>query len=186
MLKKIKQKIKDRSGFSLAEVLMVVIIVLLVSSIVAVGVPAAARAYNKVVDAANAQTLLSTTITRLREELGTADNIDTSAKEGATNNTIISYDNSLGVRTQIHLEQVDVDRNIIYIHEYLNFDKANDFNHPLVSDSASGKKLYATYDKVSFENGVVTFEGLQVKIRTTNQVLTDPVDFKIRVLTYTP
>ena len=62
--KRIRQKLKSRLGFTLAEMLMSVLILLMVSSVVAGGVPVAANAYYKVVDAANAQVLLSTTVTK--------------------------------------------------------------------------------------------------------------------------
>ena len=55
-------------GFTLAETLLAVLILLMVSSIVAAGIPSARRAYEKVVLASNAEVLLSTTITTLRHE----------------------------------------------------------------------------------------------------------------------
>ena len=65
-------RLKSRRGFTIGEVLVSVLILMMVFSIVAAGIPAAANAYYKVVDAANAQMLLSTTLTRLRTELSTA------------------------------------------------------------------------------------------------------------------
>ena len=53
-------KLNNEDGFTLAETLMTVLIMLLVSSVIAAGIPAAAKAYRKAVDAANAQVLLST------------------------------------------------------------------------------------------------------------------------------
>ena len=73
--KRIRRKLKSRLGFTLAEVLMVVLILMMVSSVVAGGVPVAANAYFKVVDAANAQMLLSTTVTKLRRELAFASDV---------------------------------------------------------------------------------------------------------------
>ena len=63
-MKKIRNKLHNRKGFSLAETLMAVLILLMVSAVVAAGIPMAREAYEKAVDAANAQTLLSTTITK--------------------------------------------------------------------------------------------------------------------------
>ena len=59
--------IKDEYGFSLAETLMAVLILLMVTSVVATGIPAAANAYFKAVDASHAQVLLSTTMISLSE-----------------------------------------------------------------------------------------------------------------------
>ena len=54
---KLRRRLSDSCGFTLAELLLVILILLLVSSVVAAGVPAAANAYQKVVDSANAQLL---------------------------------------------------------------------------------------------------------------------------------
>ena len=80
------KKLQNKAGFTLAELLMTVLILLMVSSVVAVGVPAAANAYYKVVDAANAQILLSTTITQLRSELAYATNVGYDKHSKAVNN----------------------------------------------------------------------------------------------------
>ena len=74
MLRKLNQK----AGFTLAETLVTILILLMVSSIVAGGIPAATNAYYKAVDGANAQVLLSTAATALRDELGTARDITVS------------------------------------------------------------------------------------------------------------
>ena len=68
----LRGKLKEKRGFTLAEMLITMLILLMVSSVVAMGVPSAVRAYSKVVDAANAQLLLSTTVTQLRRELSLA------------------------------------------------------------------------------------------------------------------
>lgn len=59
-------------GYSLTELLVTMTVLLLVSAIMAAGVPSALRAYTDVVDASNAQVLLATTVTRLRDELSMA------------------------------------------------------------------------------------------------------------------
>ena len=66
------KKIRDAHGFTLAETLLAVLILLMVSGIVAAGIPVAKKAYEKVVLAADAQLLLSTTVAELRDEIGTA------------------------------------------------------------------------------------------------------------------
>ena len=72
MMKTIKKSFRDKRGFSLAEVLIAILLVLMMTSIVAAGMPAATNAYYIIVDSANAQTLLSTTMTSMRDELSSA------------------------------------------------------------------------------------------------------------------
>ena len=58
MLIRFKSKLKNRNGTTLTELLAALLIMLMVTSIVAGGLPAAVRAYRKVVDTANAQILM--------------------------------------------------------------------------------------------------------------------------------
>ena len=220
-MKQIKQKIKKTAGFSLVEMMTVMLILLLVSSIVAVGIPAAARAYNKVVDAANSQVLISTAMIRLREEIGTASDIvisgtpaisdflDPEAGDGGESDPEttddsgegsggeserppsvgreIGYDNSLGIRNRIDCctDETINENQVIYIQEYADFDTDGTYYHPLVSKSASGARLYVTYDSVSDNHrGVITFHNVVVKNMYTQKEMTDKMDFKVRVLTY--
>jgi type II secretory pathway pseudopilin PulG len=72
-LKAIGKKLKKNSrGFSLAETLICILILLMVSAIVGAAIPTASNVFVKTVDAANAQVVLSTAMTALRDELGTA------------------------------------------------------------------------------------------------------------------
>ena len=59
----IKKKLNMQRGFSLAETLVVVLIILLVSSVIAAGMPAAQKAYNNVLVTADAQVYMSTALT---------------------------------------------------------------------------------------------------------------------------
>ena len=94
---RITKKLKNRSGFSLAETLVAIIILLLVSAIVAEGVPVAQNAYDKVVVAANAKVMLSTAITALRNELATAQRIT------VKDNVITYYSTDRGAMSKIYL-----------------------------------------------------------------------------------
>ena len=63
---------RPSKGFTLAETLLALLIVTLLTGIVATGVPIAINAYKQVVDSSNAQVALSTTTSALRDELGLA------------------------------------------------------------------------------------------------------------------
>lgn len=64
---------RARGGFTLVELLATMAILLLVGSIAATGIPVAQKAYTVAVDMSNAQILLSTCATSLRDELSVAD-----------------------------------------------------------------------------------------------------------------
>ena len=113
-VKKVLHNLNNKSGASLAEMLITVLILLMVSSVVAGGVPAAARAYQNAVDAANAYTLLSTTVNALRSELSTAWGIDVDA-EG---NTVTYFSARTGAKTKLYVEN-----HTIMVQDYLQLDK---------------------------------------------------------------
>ena len=75
MINRIKKIIVSKAGFSITETLVAMLIMLMVSSVVVGGIPVAQRAYQKVTEGANAQVLLSTTITELRNEIALASDI---------------------------------------------------------------------------------------------------------------
>lgn len=63
-----KEKIKDKSGFSISEMLMVVMILALIIVVLGSGVMVVKNAYEKITLKAEAQTLLSTTIAKVSDE----------------------------------------------------------------------------------------------------------------------
>ena len=88
MVRKIWQNFhNDQRGFSFTELLATLIVVSLATALVAAGIPAAHRAYIKMVDSSNSQVLLSTATTRLRDELGFAQSVK------VVNNTTVEYVN---------------------------------------------------------------------------------------------
>ena len=156
------QNRRAAAGFSLAETLMAVLILLLVSAVVAAGMPMARSAYENAVDAANAHTLLSTTVTMLRSELcqaqyisggGTNDAGESvpiryrSARTGTT--ATLSNDASLGVK----------------ITDYADATAA--VERPLVTTQAATKRLRTEIGGISYADGVYTVTGLCVKRGST-------------------
>ena len=155
-----KKKMNNRSGFTLAETLLAVLILLLVSGIVATGIPAARNAYLNVVVGANAQALLSTTAAALRDELGTAWGIK------AKDNKLTYYSADTGAKSILS----KTDKSII-LQEYVSqkgFNVSESISvgdeRPLVSDKAVTSDLTVTYGGVTYDDktGVVTFTGLCV------------------------
>ena len=78
---------RGRAGFTLMETLLCLFIMVLFTLILTRVMETATNAYTKVVDNTNADVLLSTTMTFLRDELGTARNVTVSA-DGKT----VTYD----------------------------------------------------------------------------------------------
>ncbi len=162
-VKKVCQKLSSHSAFTLAETLITVLILLMVSAVVAGGIPAASNAYAKAVDAANAHVLLSTTVNALRSELSTAWNVE-SAKDGNG----ISYSSS----TTGSQSKLFISGGMIMLQEYSDY-KTEDSTEstpavpprPIVSEAMTIKgKLSIACDGITYnqETGIVTVKGLQV------------------------
>ena len=167
-MRKLLKKSNCSAGFTLAETLVAVVILVLIS---ATALPAAMNAYRNAVDAANAQVLLSTTVNALRSELSTAWNV---SAEGTT----ITYQSAdTGDKSVISLGE---DR--IMLQEYSRdetpgwwggAEKPTASPRPLVSDAMrqetrnSGSHMLVTYgpDDVSIsDDGMyITITGLRVE-----------------------
>ena len=188
----IRKKLKTASGFTLAETLLAVLILLMVSVIMTTGIPAAKNAYEKVVLASNADALLSTTISSLRNELGAAKIIKPESGGASTSyisyySGSASYDNTLnryvtsGTQSMICLNENFTGDYAVYksaadpnkcimLQRYAplgNINYSTEMKEQmratrLVSKAASNKNLYVTYDSVAYANGILTFTGLKV------------------------
>ena len=187
------RKLNQQNGFSLAEMLVAILILLMVSSVVAGGVPAASNAYSKAVDAANAQVLLSTAATALRDELGTAKNV--SIEE----TTIRYYSADNGNYSELTVDGSDEKKPVILLTSYLGEKIRNSTTDlsagsgaattygagaktvqwELVSQAAITKKLGLTYKSVSFSNGIITFTELKVLKNLNTLAKLDTLEIKV-------
>lgn len=95
--------LRDQRGFSLTELLATLIIVTLATIMVATGLPAAIDAYHNMVDVSNAQALLSTTTTILRNELAMSEDWE------VTDNTVTYTSDETFEELRISLAQADDD-----------------------------------------------------------------------------
>ena len=179
-MKRIKQILKNCTGFTLAEVLLATLILLMVSVIVATGIPSAKNAYEKVVLASNAEVLLSTTMNELRNELGTARNVN------QTNDQQLTYRNSY---TNSKSEIFKADGNsdptgTIMLQRYVVESGMGQGSSAarLTSEKASDG-LYATYGAVDYDKktGIVIFSDLAVKRKGSASALVTMPTFSIRV-----
>ena len=145
------KKLKNNKGFTLAEVLAALLILLLMTAIVAAGIPVAARVYTKAVDAANAQVLLSTTVTELRYMLSKASEITV---EG---NVIKFSDDTYGKMQIANSSGIE----LTY---------ANGTTRKIVSDEAATKNLTNSYETVSCSDGRVIFSNIKVISNSGNEL----------------
>ena len=172
----------NRAGFSLTELLAAVLILAMVSSVVAGGIPVARDAYRKVTVSANAQVLLSTTISALRNQLGTSviEKVgNTEVGETTVSGDSVTYLSGLnGAGTQIRL-----DGSVLTIQEFADYSNKVKVR-PLVP-GADG--LYATYsaeNAISYNpgDGLLTIKGLTVKKTGDTREYVTPIDLSIRVI----
>ena len=183
MRKKVQErKLHSRKGFTLAETLLAVLILLLVSAIVVSGIPSARDAYEKVVLSANADMLLSTTVTTLRNELGTAQDVE------ASGTTIAYYSPDRGASSKIFVNakanDADSSPRPIQFQRYYSRDGLGAQNDPeqLISPSRATGDLYVTYDNVEYRDGVITITGLSVNRTSGSTGLSSLSTLSIRVI----
>ena len=168
-----QNKLRSQRGFTLAEVLVAILILLMVTSIVAAGIPAARNAYEKVVLSSNAEVLLSTTITSLRNELGTAKDIKT--ETGSTR--ITYYNTTRGSTSQLYVNE---DTGKIMLQRYYSDEGLSQGStaEQLLEKSGS-EKLTVSYDEVEYKNGIVTFSNLSVKRDDTPLTTREKVSIRV-------
>lgn len=169
MAKRIRRKIKNKSGVTLAETLIAIVILLMVVAIVAAGIPVAVNAYDEIVTSANAQVLLSTTMTRLRDELCTAADIKA---EGGT----ITYVSSAGSKSVIYLGDGG-----ICLREYADITDSPEYDRLLVTREAANNNLRTSFASCEYSGGVIKFTDLAVK--KGDETMIGAAAFEIKILT---
>ena len=156
---------RNNEGFSFAELLAAILIMLMATSIVTAGIPSAINAFENVVVGSNAQVLLSSTINALRNELCTAINIEYNSS--GSNRTYLSYyDSNLDAKSLIHLDEATGVPKAIMIKRYC--DLPNPIDELLISSRAATDKLYASYSNIEVHSneGYVVFKNLAVYRRS--------------------
>lgn len=186
------EMLKQTRAFTMAETLVAVLILLLVTLIVAAGLPTAVNAYHNIVMVSNAEVLLSTTMSTLRNELYTAGDISISDN----GKSITYYNESDQSMSKIFMQDKDImfiryatDDIILKDSELAEGVKENyDQAQKLVSGEASDKdkELHVSFAEVSYDDDIVTFSGLVVSNRDGSRVITERGgndDYSIRVIT---
>lgn len=149
ILNQIKCKLNNHNGTTLTELLAAVLIMLMVTSIVVGGLPAAIRSYNKVVDTANAQILMSTTTNAFRNELGHANQIEISGTTITYSKNGLQYTITQNDNIKVEIKNPYQDMSVEYL---------------LVSEAASKNQgLKVSYESVSKEDKNVIFSNIVVE-----------------------
>ena len=163
----LKRKLNKRKGFSLTELLAAVLILSMVSAVVAGGIPVAKDAYEKITLSANAQVMLSTAVSALRNELCKASEVK------KTDTTVLEYfSTSIQNYSQISLKDKDGNdtttpgtaTDIVVIQYSHNTGSSENppQPHKLVSAKAGDDRLHVVYSSLNYANGVVEIRGLEV------------------------
>ena len=182
MKKHLFNAMRDKRGFSLGEMLATVMILVLAAGMLAAGVPLAANAYRSVVETANAQVLLSTTMTALRTELGSAQTVETQAAEETGKITYYSIDT---MKTQI--ANANGSEAGIWFTPYITIKESDqpDYSHRrLLISAAAADGLYATYDSITYnkDTKLFTIVNLRVMKPGSDKPLAETGTFTVRAV----
>ena len=169
----------NKKGFTLAEMLITIMIMLMVSAIVAAGVPTAKNAYDKTVIYANAQVLLSTAFSAIRNEMGASQDILVKDATGSESEEGISieYKN----RKTETLSRILKGEKGIQLQRHISTDLIKN-KESEAEDLVADHDLYVTYDTVSYTDGVICFNNLEVRKKSDDRVMAKRDRFSVRIL----
>ena len=185
LLEQLNRKAKSRAAFTLAETLVAILIMLMVSSVVATGIPAARRAYESVEIAANSELLLSSTISTLRNELSLAKDI----KIEGTDKTSVSYLNpTTGTMSRIYMDTSDVNNKKIMYKMNAAVDgisPGDDENATRLMSNALSTKvgIEVTFDSITKSGDCIVFNNVIVKSMRDGTERTGRETVSIRIIT---
>lgn len=176
---------RRKAGFTIAEMLIAVLILLMVSAVLAAGVPVAVNAYNKVIDAANAQLLLSTTVTRMEEELSTAVEVWTEESKLTSyshyrNGYKISPSNVEPELPAGSTETLTGKKGIWLKYTARATGMWIPKNELLVTGKTETEKFYVSFESITYEDNVFYVKNLKVLKIDGTESSVKPVDLKIR------
>ena len=182
-------KERRKAGFTLAETLIAILILLMVSALVAGALPAAGRVFAKTVDTADAQVLLGATMAALRDELSTAADVSVSG-------TAVEYRSAVNGCCRLELvsapsgEEREGGIRIVYLAEDpLTGENRPDPDRPprpLVSAKTgiTGETgcIWAVYESVELRDSVIVFHGLKVLVGGIEPSGASHEDFTVRII----
>ena len=181
-----KKRIRDTRAFTMAEALTALIIVLLVASIVAAGIPVAARAYDRVIVASNAELMLSNTVTALRNELCMARDVSVEGTKITYYNPMFDSFSTLDTDgTDIRYCRFAADGLIIKPDATGTTENKTTSEEVIFSSGAPSERdhdMHVTYGSVEYSGGVITFKDLTVLNTKGSPTGVTKKDYSIRVI----
>ena len=180
-----KRNITGKAGFTLAETLLATLLLLIASALLVTGIPVAFRAYKTVTLTAEANVLISTTMTELKDKLAFCEDLAITGKK-------ISFTSNNGRQYTL---SYDADKAGLYLldttdNDYNPEKEENVYVHDsqmLVSDEAAVRELCVDYSEVKIDGNVLTFKDLNVYRKsdiehTENNALVKIPEFDVRLL----
>lgn len=151
--KRIKAKLHTIGGFSLAELMLTMFILSLMTGLMAQGIPIVIRVYQRAVDTANAETYLNTTMIALRGRLC----VSRPVLDDAGN--ILYYEHP---QTGYYYFKSDSDsKEGIQIVQYLDIDRSRELEQ-LLAPSEKGQ-FVSSYENIQYHDNFFTITGLKVE-----------------------
>ena len=171
--KTLKTKLRARQGFTLSELLITVVLVGLITLAIAGGIGMVSRSYTKVVDRADAETLLATTLNKMQDELCFA-RVDLETPTGTDNWSFIS--GVSGLRIKFNKGTDTGDQKGAYMKFLVSNASSSEGDKTYYFTEKNNNRMYVTYDSCepAVKNGKVsgfTITNLRVISTKTNQIL---------------
>lgn len=140
-------KIHSKRGFSLSELLVTLVLVALITAAVAGGISMVARSYTKVVDRADAEQLLATTLNKMQDELCFA-RVDLETPENGEGWSFISGISGLRIRFRIKTEGEKKLAVMDYLKSKTGDDEKDIIETYQFTDDKliNGNRMYVTYE----------------------------------------
>lgn len=160
--------LRSHKGFSLTELLVTLVLVGLISAAVAGGISMVARSYTKVVDRADAEQLLSTTVSRITDELSYAREYATEPITVSADKKTVDFVSGLtGMRVRITAGSGAEDS----LHMYYYFKdnpSADDWTEIPMVDSKMKTRMSINYNTINYDDGKFVIVGFNVTLKGKN------------------
>ena len=162
--------ITSSKGFTLMEALIALLILVMVATIVATGVPSAFKSYRAAVDGSNAQVVMSSTVAKLRDELSYATDVKTD-----DDNRVLYY-----LSDDAHWMSIDQDDTHhglirrVYSGDGESLSETDDSPMPLLPEASLTEYLEVQFNDddnsgIYYEDGIFSVNGLEVLYVGTQQ-----------------